>query len=124
VLLIIQIVEEALQAAAFSDVDLTAILSGMQQECQSSGLQHEMTGTPPEFINSQQMVGTQTESSDSQLLLVSPGTQPESCGLQLDTSNNTATNLEAKTEPKYTNTSTQVMPEMTSTCKYYACEAT
>ena len=116
-LLIIQIVEEALQAAASSDVDLTAISSGTQQECQSSDLQHEMT-------NSQQMVGTQTESSDSQLLLVSPGTQPESCGLQLDTSNNTATNLEAKTEPKYTNTSTQVMPEMTSTCKYYACEAT
>ena len=65
------------------------------------------------------MAGTLPESSDSQLLLVSSGTQPESCGLQLDTSNNTATDLEAKTEPKYTNTSTQVMPEMTSTGKHY-----
>ena len=89
--------------------------SGTQQECQSSDLQHEMAGTPPESTDSQQMVGTQPESSDSQLLLVSSGTQPETCGWQLNTSNNTATDLEAKTESNYTNTSTQVMPEMTST---------
>ena len=45
-------------------------------------------------------------------MTVSSGTQPESSDLQLESSSSNT--IEAEIEPKYTDSSTQVMPEMIS----------
>ncbi|XP_065885779.1 uncharacterized protein [Dysidea avara] len=56
--------------------------------------------------------GTQSGLSHSQQMTVSSGTQPESSNLQLGSSS--INTIEAEIQPKYTNSSTQVMSEMIS----------